>query len=140
MRTSAFSSITSPRAVLTMMALGFISLSRRADRRWKVAGVCGTIDRDDVHARQHLVEALPIGRLEFALDVAMDALAVVIVDGKAEAARALRQRLADAAHADDAHALALQPRAQHRGRAPAGPLAGAHQPFAPHPCGARWRV
>ena len=43
MRTSAFSSITSPRAVLTMMAVGFISFSRRADSRWKVAGVCGQL-------------------------------------------------------------------------------------------------
>ena len=57
------------------------------------------IDRHDVHARQHLVEALPVGRLELALDLAMDALAIVIVDGEAKAPRATRQRLADAAHA-----------------------------------------
>ena len=91
------------------------------------------VHRDDVHARQHLVEALPVGRLELALDLGMDALAVVIVDRKAEAARAARQRLADAAHADDAHALAQQPGAQHRGRAPAGPLACAHHAARPAP-------
>ena len=43
MRTIAFSSITSPRAVFTRMAEGFISLRRRADRRWNVAGVCGQL-------------------------------------------------------------------------------------------------
>jgi len=55
------SSITSPRAVLTMKASLRISLRRRADSRWKVAG-CRTVHRKDVHPRQHLVEALPIGR------------------------------------------------------------------------------
>ena len=88
------------------------------------------VHRHDVHARQHLVEALPVGRLELALDLTVDALAVVIVDGEPEAACAAGQRLADAAHADDAHALALEPCAQHRGRAPAQPLALAHQPLA----------
>ena len=66
----------------------------------------------------------------FALDVGVDALAVVIVDGEAEAAGPHGQRLADAAHADDAQPLALQAATQHRGRAPAGPLAAAHQPLA----------
>ena len=60
----------------------------------------------------------------------MGALAVVIVDRKAEAAGATGQRLADAPHADNAHTLALQAGAQHRRRAPAGPLARTHQPLA----------
>ena len=38
---SALSSMISPRAVFTMMAPGFMSFSRRADSKWKVAGVCG---------------------------------------------------------------------------------------------------
>ena len=88
------------------------------------------VDRDDVHARQHLVEAFPVGGIELALDIGVQALAVVIVDGKAETSRAPGQRLADAAHADDAHALAQEPCAQHRGRTPAAPLVGPHHALA----------
>ena len=43
MRISAFSSTTSPREVLTRIASGRRYLSRRADNRWKVAGVCGQL-------------------------------------------------------------------------------------------------
>ena len=110
MRTRAFSSITSPRAVLTMMARGLHQLQPPRRQQMEGRRRVRAVHRDDVHARQHLVEALPVGRLELALDLAMDALAVVVVDGESEAARATRQRLADAAHADDAHALALQAR------------------------------
>ena len=39
-----------------------------------------TIDRDDVHVGEHLVETLPIGRLERALDVLRHRAPVVIVD------------------------------------------------------------
>ena len=95
-------------------------------RRRRMRAVHG----NDIHARQHLVGTLPVGGLELALDVGVDALAIVVMDCEAEAAGTARQRLADAPHADDAHALALQTRAQHRGRTPAAPFAGAHQAFA----------
>ncbi len=49
--------------------------------------------------------------------------AVVIVDLQAEGAGAPRHRLADAAHADDAEALAPDAVAEHPGRRPAGPVA-----------------
>ena len=88
------------------------------------------VDRDDVHARQHLVEALPIGGLELGLDVGVDPAPVVIVDRQAEAARAPRHRLADAAHADDAQALAPDALAEHGSRAPASPRPRAHQALA----------
>jgi len=52
--------------------------------RWRVRAV----DRHDIHARQHLVEAFPVGRLELALDVVVQALAIVVVDREAEAAGA----------------------------------------------------
>ena len=120
---ASFSSITSPRAVLTMMACGRSSFRRRADSRWKVAGRVRAVDRDDVHPRQHLVEAFPVGRLELLLDRVEDAAAVVVVDRQAEAAGAARQRLADAAHADDAEPLAPEAVAEHEGRAPAVPFA-----------------
>ena len=68
----------------------------------------GAIDRDDVHVREHLIEALPIGRLETAFKLGMDAPAVVIVDRQAEAARAAGERRADPAHADDAQSLAAE--------------------------------
>ena len=56
MRVSAFSSITSPREVFTITAVGFISFSRRALSRWKVEGVCGqlieiTSIRDNIWSR-----------------------------------------------------------------------------------------
>ena len=82
------------------------------------------VDRDHIGARQHLVEAFPVGRLELLGDARADRFAVVIVDGQAERARALRQRLADPPHAHDAEALARQPAAHHPGRRPAVELPG----------------
>ena len=64
------------------------------------------VDRDEIHSRQHLVQRIPIGRLERFLDLRRHAAAIVIVDRHAEGARAARQRLADAAHADNAETLA----------------------------------
>jgi hypothetical protein len=73
MRASAFSSITSPRAVLTTIGVGLQQL--QPARREQVIGRrrVRAVDRDDVHARQHLVEAFPIGRLELLLDRGRDA-------------------------------------------------------------------
>ena len=82
------------------------------------------VDGDDVHARQHLVEALPVGRLELLLDVLRDAAAVVIVDLQPERLGAARDRLADAAHADDAEPLAEDAVAEHPCRRPAAPVVG----------------
>ena len=64
-----------------------------------------TVDRDDVHAREHLVEAFPECRAEPALDLRVDGFAVVIMDLQAERLGAARHRLADAPHADDAQPL-----------------------------------
>ena len=83
----------------------------------------GAIDRDDVHAGQHLVEALPIGRLQLVLDRRQHAVAVVVVDRQAEGLGAAGHRGADAAHADDAEPLAPDAAAEHPGRRPAGPFA-----------------
>ena len=104
----------------------------QAPRREQVIGCrrVRAVDRDDVHAGQHLVEALPIGRLQLGLDVRVHPAPVVIMHREAEALGPARHRLADAAHADDAQALAPDAMAQHRGRAPAGPVAGAHQVLA----------
>jgi len=81
------------------------------------------VDADDVHPREHLVEALPVGRLELVLERVRHAAPVVIVDREAEAARAPRHRRADPAHAENAQALAGDAVAEHPGRAPAQPLA-----------------
>jgi hypothetical protein len=81
------------------------------------------IDRDDVHAHQHLVEAFPVGGVQFLLDARRDAAAVVIVDLQSERLGAARHRLSDAPHADDAQALAPDAVAEHPGRAPAVPVA-----------------
>ena len=80
------------------------------------------IDRDDVHAREHLVEALPVGGVELFLDLGRHTAAVVIMDLQAEGARSPRDRLADAPHADDAEPLAPDAVAEHPGRRPAGPV------------------
>ena len=80
------------------------------------------IHRDDVHPRQHLVEAFPIGRAQLVSDARRHGSAVVVVDLQAEGMRPARHRLADAAHADDAEALAADAMAEHPGRRPAGPV------------------
>ena len=83
------------------------------------------VDGDDVHARQHLVEAVPIGRLERLLDVRLHAPAVVIVDLEAERLGAARHGLADPPHADDAEPLAVDAMPEHPGGRPALPFIGA---------------
>ena len=80
------------------------------------------VDRDDVHAGEHLVEALPISGVELFLDLRRDAAAIVIVDLQAEGAGAARHSLADASHADDAETFAPDAVAEHPGRRPAGPI------------------
>ena len=80
------------------------------------------VDRDHVHAGEHLVEAFPVGRLQLLLDGGGDAAAVVVVDRQAEGLGASCQGLADATHADDAQALAGDAAAEHPGRRPAGPV------------------
>src|SRR4029077_18707525 len=80
------------------------------------------VHRDDVHPRQHLVEALPISRAEFFGDARRDGTAVVIMDLQAESMRAARDRLADAAHADDAEPFSSDTVAKHPGRRPALPI------------------
>ena len=100
------SSITSPRAVLTTIGVRLQQLQPAG--RQQVIGGRGVraVDRDDVHPGQHLVQALPVGRLQLVGDARADRLAVVIVDRQAEGLGAAGQGLADAAHADDAQTLA----------------------------------
>src|SRR5215510_5709267 len=86
-----------------------------------------TVDRDDVHAHQHLVEALPVGGVELFLDARRDTAAIVIVDLQAERLGAASDRLADAAHADNTEPLAPDAVTEHPGRAPAGPIALARE-------------
>ena len=87
------------------------------------SGGRGAVDRDDVHAGQHLVEALPVGRLQLVLDLRRDALAVVIVDRQAERLGTAGDGGADAAHADDAEPLTPDAVPEHPGRRPARPFA-----------------
>ena len=80
----AVSSMISPRAVLTRMGLGAEQL-QAACRKQVVGGRrVGTIDRNDIHAGDHLVERVPIGGFEVFLDVDREAAAVVVVDREAE--------------------------------------------------------
>jgi len=79
---------------------------------------------------KHLVKALPIGRLERALDILRHRAPVVIVGRQAKAGRTARQRHADPAHAYDPQPLAPNPVPEHRGRAPARPATASDQSFA----------
>src|SRR5215471_9114148 len=72
-----------------------------------------TIDRDDVHAGQHLVEAFPIGCLELAFDLRYYAAAVMIMNLQAERACPAGDRLSDPSHADDAEALSANAMTEH---------------------------
>ena len=71
---------------------GFRPQHLQPPRRQQVKGRrrVRAIDRHDVHAGEHLVEALPIGRVELLLDLRRHPAAVVIVDLQAEGARARR--------------------------------------------------
>ena len=68
--------------------------------------MCGQLIGNDVHAREHAVEAVPIGRLQLLLDARRSRMAIVIMDLQPESAGALCKRMPDAAHADNAEALA----------------------------------
>ena len=85
-----------------------------------------TIDGHNVHAGQHLVQTVPIGRFQQLLDTRADRFAVVIVNLQAKGLGAAGDRLADAAHADNAQTLACQPAAHHPGRRPAIKAARIH--------------
>jgi len=102
---------------------GFLLHQFQAPRREQVIGGrrVRAIDRDDVHARQHLVKAFPVGGFEFLLDLRVHRLAVVIVDLQPEGLGPPCHGSPDAAHADDAEALAPDAAAEHPGGRPAGP-------------------
>src|SRR5215468_6430880 len=80
------------------------------------------IDRDDVHAGQHLVEAFPIGRLQLAFNLRYDTTAVMVVNLQTKRTRPAGDRLADPPHAYDAEALAADAVTQHPGWRPTRPL------------------
>src|SRR6266481_6480326 len=73
------------------------------------------IDRDDVHAGQHLVEAFPIGCLQLAFNLRHDTAAVMVVNLQAERTRPAGHRLADPPHAYDAEALSTDAVTEHPG-------------------------
>src|SRR5262249_60758073 len=81
-----------------------------------------TIDRDDVHAGEHLVEAFPIRCLEFAFNLRDDTTAVMIVNLQAERTCPAGNRLADWSHTDNGEALCTDAVTEHPGRRPTGPL------------------
>ena len=80
-----------------------------------------TVDGNDIHSGQHLIEALPIGRSELLFDDGRHAAAVVVMDLKPECPCTTRDRLPDTSHPYDAQPLAPNAVAQHPGRRPAAP-------------------
>src|SRR5258706_14981435 len=80
-----------------------------------------TIDGDDVHAGEHLVETLPISSGELLLDLGRNATPIVVMDLQPEGAGAARHRLPDAAHPNDAQTLAPDAVPEHPSRRPARP-------------------
>ena len=99
--TSAASSTTPPRAVFTRIAVGFIFAISAAPMRWCMAGEYGTITTTKSASREQPVALHPRG-VEPPLVGLRDAAAVVVEHAHVEARGAPRDRLADAAHADDA--------------------------------------
>ncbi len=93
-------------------------------RRKKVIGRrrMRAVDRDDVHPRQHLIEAFPVGGLQLFLDLFLDTTAVVIVNLQAERFCAPGDCLANAAHADDAETFAINAMSEHPRRRPSRPV------------------
>src|SRR5215467_10489282 len=59
------------------------------------------VDGDDVHAGEHLVEAVPVGGFEHLLNLRRHAPAIVIMNLEAESPGALRDRLANTSHANN---------------------------------------
>ena len=109
-RRSASWSTTPPRAVLTSSAVGFIALERVASIRCAGLRRQRRVERDEVGAREQLVER-HAGR------------ARAVDDVHAEALGAARDRLADAAAADDPERRAGELGAEAAGRLPRPPLA-----------------
>ena len=97
-----------------------------------MAGVVRAVDGDYVHPREHLIEAIPISRLQRIGHGAGDRFSVVIVHLHAERLGALGHGLTDPAHADDAQPLAAQPAPHHPGGRPAGETARLHHVGAFH--------
>ena len=69
------------------------------------------VDRQDVHPREHLVEAFPPGRLQILLDLGAQPAAVVIMDLHPEDICPPRDRLPDPAHPQDAQPAPADPAA-----------------------------
>ncbi len=92
----------------------------------KCCGRVRAVHRDDIHAREHLVEAVPISRLQQFLDARADRFAVVIMDLQAKGFCAAGNRLTDTPHADDAQPFAGESAAHHPGRRPAVKAARIH--------------
>ena len=90
------------------------------------AGGVRAVDRQDIHAGNHLVEAFPIGGVKISLQFRAQAFSVVVVDLHPERAGAPSHGLADAAHAQDAKAAATDPAAKVGHGGPALPFTCLH--------------
>ena len=83
----------------------------------------GTVNGNEVHMGQHLIQAFPVGRLQFGFDLLVQTPPVMVVNGHAEAFYASGDGLADAAHTDNAEPFAGNPVADHECRRPPFPFA-----------------
>lgn len=90
------------------------------------------IYRNDIHAGEHPVEAVPIGRIQLLLDALRGGPTVVVVDLETECPGAFRQRIADPAKSDDPEPLAADPLPQHPARRPAFELSRCDGPRSIH--------
>ena len=92
------------------------------ERRWRVRAV----DADHVHARDHLVKALPISRLQTALNLGVDTPAVMVMHLHAKGRCTLGHGLTDPPHAQNAQTPTADPSPQQRCGGPTGPAAFLH--------------
>src|SRR5581483_365600 len=86
------------------------------------------VERKDIGARQQLIKA-DIVRIHRALDVGREPRAVMVKHGHVESARAPRDRLADAPHAEDAERRAMYVVPEELLQLPSLPLARAQPRF-----------
>src|ERR1700753_469137 len=80
------------------------------------------INRDDVHPGEHLIEALPIGCVQFFFGSDRHAAAVVIMNFQTKGVRTPRHGLPYPSHADNTEPLAPDTVAEHPGWAPTTPF------------------
>ena len=73
------------------------------------------VNRNKVHSGKHLVEAVPVSRLQFFFHLGRHFLTVMIVDGQSKGLRTASYCGANSTHSDNTQSLAPDPVTKHPG-------------------------